>query len=307
MSENICDICNKRPAAIRVAGEGSYCLKCHNRMMSEKLGIEDYEHTERFTVVEQSGIYHNFRISRIVLSNLVNWEAEEVNGGYYFSFISGIDEESSRAERSFLQKITDGVHTKSLLELDAEASNVLNRNGRIFTLKDKGTINIKDGADGCNDIGFEIDGQFFTPKELSELLGTHLGFSLQYRICDMYEPVLKEDTYLVPTEISRDSLIEELETVIEIHGENGFISYKDTAVFDYAFFGIIHKLEVLKSAGKTDDALAAGKAMVSILSKVYSDDDSFPEHNMRIICDTVDPFEIHGELQQIMKAYYEGL
>lgn len=66
----------------------------------------------------------------------------------------------------------------------------------------------------------------------------------------------------MPVHITRVSLIDELETALDIYGDRGFVSYKDMMEFEEAFYKITDKLEVLANSEKRDDALAAGREMV---------------------------------------------
>ena len=134
---------------------------------------------------------------------------------------------------------------------------------------------------------------------MEKLLGGFSGFSLQYQIHDASDPVLKEDEYLVPVYITKTSLIDELKTAINIYGDIGFISYKETFRFDEVFFKIIDKLEILAHSEKRDEALEAGREMVRIMKSIETDDDYFPLYNIELICKIVDPFGIDEELKRI--------
>lgn len=129
---------------------------------------------------------------------------------------------------------------------------------------------------------------------------------LQYQIHDASEPILKADEYLMPVHITKQSLIDELEVAINIHGDRGFISYKATLAFDEAFYKIIDKLEVLYNSDKKEDALIAGRKMVQILAHTETDDDYFPRYNIELICKTVDPFGIDEELKQIVQEWEDS-
>ena len=306
MAEKLCDICKKSVATIRITGEGDYCLDCHNERMLKRYGREnDYKYSKRMSVLEPSGAVHAFEIEHVILGSIVSWDAYEKNGNYHFREISDIDDNATVVAARFFQKIVDGVCTKTLQEYDMPASNLAYDDGRCYGLKDKGTINVIEDEGRDYEIGFEIDGKVFTPEQIAELLGSYPGFSIQYQIHDASDPVLKEDEYLMPVRITKQSLVDELETAIAIQGDRGFISYKDTRAFDEAFYLIIKKLKVLADSGKREDALAAARQMARVMMALETDDDFFPEYNMECICKAADPHGLDEELAEIMREFRE--
>ena len=304
MEEYLCDICKKEPARIQITGKGRYCLNCHNEMVLKEYGLEDtFDYPETMTVIEPDGAIHIFKVEHIILGAIVSWDAYEQGGNYHFKEISDIDANGTAMAKKFFRKIVDGVCTKSLHCASVPASNLLQRDGEWLSLRDKGTINIIEDEDRAYQVGFEIDGKKFTGEDLEWLFGACPGFSLQYQIQDASGPVLKEDEYLVPMYITRDSLIAELEIAINIYGDRGFVSYKDTLKFDEAFYKITDKLEVLANSEKRADALAAGREMVRILTQIETDDDYFPIPDIQLVCKIVDPFGTDDELSELCKKY----
>ena len=304
MSEQLCDICKKEPARIQITGEGCYCLNCHNEMVLKKYGLENtFDYPETMAVMEPDGKMHTFKVEHVILGAIVSWDAYEQGGNYHFREISAIDANGSVTAKKFFRKIVDGVCTKSLHAASVPASNLLQRDGEWLDLRDKGTINIIEDEDRDYQVGFEIDGKKFRGKDLERLFGAYPGFTVQYHIQDASGPVLKEDEYLVPVHITRKSLIDELEAVLNIYGDRGFVSYKDMMEFEEAFYKITDKLEVLANSEKHDDALAAGRDMVRILSQIETDDDYFPIPDIELVCKIVDPFGIDEELTELCRKY----
>ena len=84
----------------------------------------------------------------------------------------------------FFRKIVEGVCTKSLCEDDHRADNLLYRDGKYLSLRDKGTINIIEDEERGYRVGFEIDGIRFSGEDLEKLLGAFPGFSMRYQIQD---------------------------------------------------------------------------------------------------------------------------
>ena len=101
------------------------------------------------------------------------------------------------------------------------------------------------------------------------------------------------------TVTERASLVDELNRAINIYGDRGFVSYKETFKFGEVFYKIIDKLEVLARSEKQNEALEAGRDMVRVLKDIETDDDYFPLYNIQLICKIVDPFGIDEELKRI--------
>lgn len=300
MSEQICDICGKEPVRIHVKGQGNYCLKCYNTMILERIGADDtFHYPDTMAVREPNGKLHTFHIEHIIMGDTVCWDAFEQNGNYHFREITDIESNGAAAAQRFFRKIVEGVCTKSLCEFEHRADNLLYHDGKYISLRDKGTINIIEDEERGYRVGFEIDGIKFSGEDMEKLLGGFPGFSLQYQIHDASDPILKEDEYLVPVYITKTSLIDELNTAINIYSDRGFISYKETFRFDEVFFKIIDKLEILAHSEKRDEALEAGREMVRIMKSIETDDDYFPLYDIELICKTVDPFGVDEELKRI--------
>lgn len=281
MSEHLCDTCKKEPVRIEITGRGHYCLKCYNEMLLKEFGIDNtFDYAEAIVVMEPDGAMHTFKVEHMILGGIVSWDAYEQDGNYHFREISDIDANGTATAQKFFQKVVEGVCTKSLKEDPFGVSNLAYQDGKYFSLRDKGTINIIQDEDRGFEIGFEIDGRRFRGEDLEKLLGVYPGFSLRYQIRDASEAILKEDEYLVPVRITKQSLIDELEFAINIHSNRGFISYKDTLAFDDAFYKITDKLEVLIHSEKKNDAIAAGREMVRRMTHIETDDDYFPVYNI---------------------------
>lgn len=305
MSEQICDICGNEPVRIQVNGHGKYCLKCFNTMILERIGVDDtFHYPDTMAVREPNGSLHTFHIEHMIMGDTVCWDAFGQNGIYHFREISDVGSNGTETARRFFQKVVEGVCTKSLCEYEHRADNLLYRDGKYISLRDKGTINIIEDEDREYQVGFEIDGVKFRGEDLEKLLGGFQGLSLRYQIQDASDPILKEDEYLVPVYITKTSLIGELKTAINSYSDRGFISYKDTLKFSEVFYKIIDKLEVLAHSEKRDKALEAGRDMVRIMKSIETDDDYFPIYEIERICRTVDPFGVDEELKRICGELY---
>lgn len=305
MSEQICDICKKEPARVFIKGQGKYCLKCYNTMALEESGTNDtYQYPDTVAIREANGKLHIFHIEHVVMGDIVSWEAFEQKGNYHFREISDITMNGFLAAQKFFRKIVEGVCTKCLVEDKFPADNLLYREGKYLSLRDKGIINIIEDEDRNYQVAFEIDGIKFSGEDLEKLLGPFPGFSMRYQIQDASNPILKEEEYLVPVYITKASLIDELSRAVNIHSDSGFISYKDTAKFDETFYQIIQKLEILAHSRKRDDALDAGREMVRIIKEIETDDDYFPLYNIEAIRKIVDPYGDDDEMQRLCEDLF---
>ena len=104
-----------------------------------------------------------------------------------------------------------------------------------------------------------------------------------YRLVKMYNEL--EENF--PTILSKDVILDQLNEIISLtedrpssektkyHDVNtGFISYKMTGIFEYAFYHLIDDLKVLCDFNKEEGLKARGE-ISSIVEKLDSDDDYF--------------------------------
>ena len=139
MSEQICDICKKEPVRIHIKGQGNFCLKCYNTMILERIGVDDtFHYPDTMAVREPNGSLHTFHIEHMIMGDTVCWDAFEQNGIYHFREISDIGSNGTESAQRFFRKIVEGVCTKSLCESEQRADNLLHRDGKYISLRDKG-------------------------------------------------------------------------------------------------------------------------------------------------------------------------
>lgn len=261
------------------------------------MGIDnDFVYAKNMSVIEPSGKMHSFEIEHIVLGSIVSWEANEIDGEYRFRLISDVDEDGTAVAQKLFRKIVDGVCSRTLEEHKSEW-------GTSFSLKSKGNIQMIEDEDNDWGPAFEIDGKKFTPEEFAELVSGYTGFNMQYQIRDGFSPLLGENEYLVPVKISKELLLQELETALAVTTDKGgFLSYKNVSAFDELFYKILDKLQTLDDALERDNAQEIGRAIAKRLREVEHDDDWFPIGDIQMICRIVDPYGTDEELQR----YLEG-
>lgn len=302
---NLCKECGRKPIRIHVEGLGDFCNDCYNQRALRIMGIPDtFKYDENVTVTGPGRKKHKFRISHMICGELVSWEAEEAGSERVIRFCSDVHQDGAHAAEKFLEKIKQVVRTQTF-----DQTKFRDEYGEMITLpryiKDKGNINIIDkGNDSCK-IAFEIDGERIEAKELENLLTPYTGFQLQYTIRDASDPILGEDEYLVPMKITEEILLEELEEAINIYTDRGgFLSYRDVMSLDTAIYPIMNKLQVFLEAGKKDEAISVGKAMMRRLMRVEHDDDYFPINHLEVIAGIIDPHRIDEEVQNLRTGEY---
>lgn len=291
----ICEVCKKNPAKIQI-GKHSYCFDCHNKMALKDMGIDnDFVYAKNMSVIEPCGKMHSFKIEHIVLGSIVRWEANEIDGEYSFRLISDVDEDGTAIAQKLFRKIVDGVCSKTLEEHRSVW-------GTSVSLKSKGNIQIIEDEDNDWGPAFEIDGRKFTPEEFAKLISTYTSFIMQYQIRDGSSSLLSENEYLVPIKISKELLLQELETALAVTTDRGgFLSYKNVSAFDELFSNILDKLQILDDALERDKAQEIGRAIARRLREVEHDDDWFPIGDIQMICQIVDPYETDEELKRLLE------
>lgn len=291
----ICEVCKKNPAKIQI-GKHSYCFDCHNKMALKDMGIDnDFVYAKNMSVIEPCGKMHSFKIEHIVLGSIVRWEANEIDGEYRFRLISDVDEDGTAIAQKLFRKIVDGVCSKTLEEHRSVW-------GTSVSLKSKGNIQIIEDEDNDWGPAFEIDGRKFTPEEFAKLISTYTSFIMQYQIRDGSSSLLSENEYLVPIKISKELLLQELETALAVTTDRGgFLSYKNVSAFDELFSNILDKLQILDDALERDKAQEIGRAIARRLREVEHDDDWFPIGDIQMICQIVDPYETDEELKRLLE------
>lgn len=293
----ICEICNKNSSRISIDGKHAYCLDCYNKMALENMGIADsFSYAKDFSVIEPGGRIHTFEIEHVILGEIVSWEANEKDGDYQFKLISDTGEDGAVTAQKLFRKIVEGVCTKTIEEHKSDW-------GTSYSLKSKGTIRIIEDENRNFDPGVEIDGKRFRPDEFSELLRGYAGFNMQFQIKDGSDPILGENEYLTPVKITEQGLMGELNTALAVTTDRGgFLSYKNVSAFDELFFKILDKLKILDDALERVKAQQIGRAIAKRLREVEHDDDWFPEGNILMICEIVDPYGTDAELQRYLKG-----
>lgn len=157
-----------------------------------------------------------------------------------------------------------------------------------YCANEVGTIRICENRhDG---VYFQIDGKKYEPHDVMKLFSPYCGFNIRYKIGDKVDDALESDMTLMPMRIDEDTLGVELNDLLFALSEDHnctFISYKNVAAFDVLFQKIIDKLEFYHRANQRAFGEAAANKLISILKEVGTDDDMFPEYEIKMVRDAV--------------------
>ena len=157
-----------------------------------------------------------------------------------------------------------------------------------YCANEVGTIRI--GENRHDGVYFQIDGKKYEPHDVMKLFSPYCGFNIRYQIGDKTDDVLESDMTLMPMRIDEDTLVVELNDLLFALSEDHnctFISYENVAAFDVLFQKIIDKLEFYHRANQRAFGEAAANKLISILKEVGTDDDMFPEYEIKMVRDAV--------------------
>lgn len=157
-----------------------------------------------------------------------------------------------------------------------------------YSVKEVGTIRI--GENRHDGVYFQIDGKKYKPYDVMKLFGPYCGFNIRYQIGDKTDDVLESDMTLMPMRIDEDTLSVELNDLLFALSDDHdctFISYENVAAFDVLFQKIIDKLKFYHRANQRAFGEAAANKLISILKEVGTNDDMFPEYEIKMVRDAV--------------------
>lgn len=269
----LCSVCKNQIAYIHMEGEGSYCYKCHSIRLKDTFGVKNNtEFSYEVKVDEESGLSHNFCISRTVRDELVTLNAMELEKGYYlFEVDSDINDNGSMVIQKLFEKLIYGINHKQI-------------NKSVFghNLAHKGYIRIIEDEENDWNTAFVVDGEKLSPYELMQCFTFANGFTIQYRVTENSTPLIGEDDYLLPVHITPETLLNELESAINIYSDNGYMDRKRVMMFNVFFLKYINKLKLLYSHHK-NEANVTGEKMIEMLRKINNGSVILLEADIRLI------------------------
>ena len=266
---DICHVCRKENSIIHIEGDADYCFKCFKKMLLDELGDKNvFEYSKYVTVREPNGTLHSFLVTHRMIGQMPAWEAVEQGGEYKFSNMSFANDNGTDVVCEFLDQVLRGISSKTLRYMDP--------NKLRARLADKGTVTVVESEDSLLEIGFVVDGEYFSGHEFVRLLAGYEGFNLRYQVHEPTEGTLLEDEYLVPTIITRELLTEEVREIIDKYTMKRYITTDLITKFEKDFAAAELKLKIFLNGEKRREAVAAGKEIVRMINRLESDSDQFP-------------------------------
>ena len=244
-----------------------------------------------FEVTADDGIVHSFIVSSHEYEGMTTYYSTEIYKVKKNGEEAGLD---SRTEYSFsvygdsnndfelledlVQKTATGVKFKTIPD-DGESPR---DGGRIF-VGEKGVITVK-----CNE--FSIDGKTYESSELGNLFSRHEGSNIYYQIMDLVSPGIEKDVYLMPTKLNDKVLLAELDEIIGVFSKNGsgeYIGRENVPGFEVFFKKLLEKLSFFYECKSAGAGKITGMKMIKRLRKIDTDDEMFPEYQIREIQDKI--------------------
>ena len=206
-----CDKCKKNEAIIMVQGVGNFCLDCNNEILAEMLDMKLFkEYSKQLTVIDDSGKYHIFEISNMVMPGYSKWEATEQDG-YSFEVMIGTDEDQYTGLKQLQSKIFKALSYRSLHPHNVQHTyeNAVRINGVQYGLKSIGTGRVSsDSMSGDSEQwGIVIDGAYIPFYDFGRMASTYSGFIMEYQFRDATEEPLSKNMALKKVDISKEAVL----------------------------------------------------------------------------------------------------
>ena len=265
----------------------------------------------KFQVTDSDGRIHSFAIRYYDGNNMRTHIATEIykigkngkktrsqpNTDYEFMVFGPVEKEFEFIEK-LMEKTAKGVKFKTIATEKDDKGNYLDK----LRVDDVGTIDV------CYD-GFKIDGVLFSGDEVGEMFSSYEGFRINYQITDFSEPVLEKDMYLMPVKLNDETLLAELEEMLQVFSKDkdgAFLCCEEVPFFSIYFHKLLEKLAFLYEKNPRGIGKIAGMKMIRRLRKVETDDDMFPEYQIREIQETISDGEWfnHPEVEQVKEPSY---
>lgn len=240
-----------------------------------------------FEVSGDNGCSHTFLVSAQGLGDRTVYESREIykldkNGKkavcdneteYVFSVLGPEEEQLSLLE-TIVEKTAAGVRYRTL---DKEYN----------ALNDVGMISVESD-------GFSVDGKSYPVEEFGKLFENKEGWRIHYQIVDRFSPLLEKDMYLMPVKLNDETLMSDLEEIIVSFSKDGkgeLITRESICGFEIFFKKLLDKLSLYYNMRSFGAGKIAGMKMIDRLREIETDDDMFPEYQIREIQDTISEYE----------------
>ncbi len=240
-----------------------------------------------FEVTADDGVVHSFSVSDSEYGGMTFYESREI----YKKEKNGRKANKKRSTEYSFSIYGDTKDDLNLLEelVDKTASGVKYKT--ISAGGESGPLHAGErGIIGVASDGFIIDGMSYDSTELDGLFSCYEGFNIHYQIMDRFSPLLDKDTYLMPTKLNDKSLLDELEEIISAFSKNGsgeYIGKENVSGFEIFFKKLLGKLSFYYQCKSAGSGKIAGIKMIKRLRKIDTDDNLFPEYQIREIQDVI--------------------
>ncbi len=273
--------------------------------------------TTKFQASDSDGKLHSFVIRCHACRELRIFDADEIykvgkNGKkarnqpcteYHFS-VSGSAEMGDELIEKLIQLTAASVKYRTIKKEEKpwEMWRNVTRNNMLYMANETGTMEISDDY-------FIIDGETFSGDEIIQLFSSLSGWRINYQIVDKSSPALEKDMYLMPVKLNDETLLKELEEMLGVfsRGKDGvFICHENVPAFSVYFNKLLEKLMILYKYNRGGVGKIVGMKMIRRLGKVETDDDMFPEYQIKQIRETIssDDWLNHPEMEQVEEPSY---
>ena len=272
-----CDRCRKNIAMMYISGKTKLCLDCYNQWMADVYGLDadSFQYPKNIAVTDKQGDLHFFNLHHIFFGAMVHWDADEENGEYHIEMDVSPEVPASRQVHDFHKKIVEKLWNRSLEKHTIDGY-------ELTSLQDHGNLDIRYSSEQKKTV-IVIDGKDFSADEFMKLLSSYEGWTMQFQIRSAADDVLKENERLMPVDVSKETILEELRLAIFYFSESKtaddvqFVSYKNVSGLEEAVYKVIDKLEFLTKVVPPDEYTEIGRSMMRMLLAIETDDDTFPE------------------------------
>ncbi len=249
-------------------------------------------------VIDEYHIPHMFLVSCFDAGGLRHYEMEEIYrcgktgkilanqpDTHFTFFVMGTSENDPYLVHEVIEKTAVGLQNLTLQRKKNRnwASSVYSDETYGYFSKAVGRFEVEENGHG---IRMHVDGKEYTSDDFVRLFSSFEGFTVNYQIADRTEPIVESDMTLLPVRIDEDTLGDELYDLLFAMTQNHdgkFLSCKDVSAFDVLFEKLIKKLNYYYHSNPSNMGKDAGNRLIQILKEVGTDDEMFPEYEIKMV------------------------
>ncbi|MCI6746834.1 MAG: hypothetical protein MR580_10760 [Anaerolactibacter massiliensis] len=249
-------------------------------------------------VMDEYHIPHMFLVTCFDAGGLRHYEMEEIYrcgktgkilanqpDTHFTFFVMGTSENDPYLVHEVIEKTAVGLQNLTLQRKKNRnwASSVYSDETYGYFSKAVGRFEVEENGHG---IRMLVDGKEYSSDDFVKLFSGFEGFSINYQIADRTEPIVESDMTLLPVRIDEDTLGDELYDLLFAMTQNHdgkFLSCKDVSAFDVLFEKLIKKLNYYYHSNPSNMGKDAGNRLIQILKEVGTDDELFPEYEIKMV------------------------